>query len=77
MHRKLDVLNGQRYFSNIQEDARCLSSHPARELSTVRAGTVVIKDTPGMRRANLFSASHRDHDSAVFVPLRAFYRHRN
>lgn len=59
-HRKLDVLNGQRYFSDAQVGALYPPGHPARVLSVVRAGTVVIENTRGVHRANLPTAGHRD-----------------
>ena len=76
-HRKLDVLNGKRYFDDAEVDALHPPGSRTRFLSKVKAGTVVLEDTRGLHRANLPVAGHRDLGYAVFMPLRPFYPHRN
>lgn len=76
-HRALDVLNGKRYFADAEVDREYPPASAAREVSLVKAGTVVIEDTRGLHRAELPQAGYRDLGYAVFVPLRPFYHHRN
>jgi len=76
-HQALDVLNGKRYFTDEEVDRAYPPGSDAREVSLVKAGTVVIEDTRGLHRAQLPSAGYRDLGYAVFVPLRPFYHHRN
>lgn len=76
-HRELSVLNGKRYFSDAEVDRAYPPGSAAREVSLVKAGTVVIEDTRGLHRAQLPQAGYRDLGYAVFVPLRPLYHHRN
>lgn len=76
-HRELSILNGKRYFSDAEVDAAYPPGSAAREVSLVKAGTVVIEDTRGLHRAQLPQVGYRDLGYAVFVPLRPFYHHRN
>ena len=76
-HRNLDVLNGQRYFTDAEVDQAHPPGSSTREVSIVPAGTVIIEDTRGLHRAMLPSAGYRDLGYAVFVPLRPFYHHQN
>ncbi|OGA23531.1 MAG: hypothetical protein A3I02_17025 [Betaproteobacteria bacterium RIFCSPLOWO2_02_FULL_67_26] len=76
-HRRLDVLNGQRYFTDPEVDRAYPAGDPRRVVSEVRAGTVIIEDTRGLHRAQLPQTGYRDLGYAVFVPLRPFYPHRN
>lgn len=76
-HRDLGTLNGQRYFSDEEVDRAYPPGSAAREVSLVKAGTVVVEDTRGLHRAQLPQAGYRDLGYAVFVPLRPFYHHRN
>jgi hypothetical protein len=76
-HRRLDVLNGQRYFTDEEVDRAYPSGDPRRLVSEVRAGTVVIEDTRGLHRARLPETGFRDLGYAIFTPLRPYYPHRN
>lgn len=76
-HRELDVLNGKRYFPDEEVDRAYPPGSSEREVSLVKAGTVVIEDTRGLHRAQLPQAGYRDLGYAIFVPLRPFYPHRN
>jgi len=76
-HRELEVLNGKRYFTDDEVDHAYPPGSAEREVSLVKAGTVVIEDTRGLHRAQLPQAGYRDLGYAIFVPLRPFYPHRN
>lgn len=76
-HDQLDVLNGKRYFTDDEVDRAHPPGGASREVSLVKAGTVVIEDTRGLHRAQLPQAGYRDLGYAIFVPLRPFYHHRN
>lgn len=76
-HRALDVLNGKRYFTDAEVDGVYPPGSATREVSLVKAGTVVIEDTRGLHRAQLPRAGFRDLGYAIFVPLRPFYHHQN
>ena len=76
-HRNLGVLNGKRYFSDNEVDGAFPPNGSEREMSVVRAGTVIIEDTRGLHRAKLPEAGYRDLGYAVFMPLRPFYGHGN
>jgi hypothetical protein len=76
-HRRDDILNGKRYFSDAEVDALYPEGSAERTVSIVKAGTVVLEDTHGLHRARLPSAGHRDLGFAVFMPIRPLYPHRN
>jgi hypothetical protein len=76
-HENLDVLNGQRYFTDEEVDGAYPVGGPERFVSVVKAGTVVIEDTRGLHRAMLPKVGFRDLGYAVFVPLRPLYHHQN
>ena len=76
-HARLDVLNGQRYYSDAEVDRVYAPGSADRVLSIVKAGTVVIEDTRGLHLANMPAREFRDLGYAVFNPLRPFYPHRN
>lgn len=76
-HAKLDVLNGQRYFTDEEVDRVHPIGSRERYVSVVKAGTVVIEDTRGLHRAMLPKAGIRDLGYAIFMPLRPFYHHQN
>ena len=76
-HRRLDVLNGRRYFTDEEVDQAYPPGDPRRVVSEVKAGTVVIEDTRGLHRARLPQTGFRDLGYAVFMPLRPFYPHHN
>jgi hypothetical protein len=74
-HKKLDVLNGQRYFTDEQLERAYPAGTVKRLVSVVKAGTIIIEDTRGLHRAKMPEAGFRDLGYAIFVPLRPFYPH--
>ncbi len=76
-HRRLDVLNGRRYFTDEEIDRAHPVGDPRRLVSEVKAGTVVIEDTRGLHRARMPQTGFRDLGYAIFTPLRPYYPHRN
>lgn len=76
-HRRDDVLNGKRYFSDAEVDALYPEGSADRAVSVVKAGTVILEDTHGLHRAKLPCAGFRDIGFAVYMPLRPFYKHHN
>jgi hypothetical protein len=76
-HRRDDILNGKRYFSDAEVDTLYPEGSPDRAVSIVKAGTVVLEDTHGLHRARLPSVAHRDLGFAVYMPIRPFYSHQN
>ena len=76
-HRRLDALNGKRYFTDTEVDAVYAPNSRERLVSSVPAGTVIIEDTRGLHRAALPETGFRDLGYATFMPLRPFYPHRN
>lgn len=76
-HRRYDILNGKRYFTEAEVDAVFPPGHEARQASIVPAGTIVLEDTRGLHRAVLPTAGWRDLGFMVFIPLRPFYPHHN
>lgn len=76
-HRKFDVLNGKRYFSDQEVDDLYSPDNIQRKESIVSAGTIIIEDTRGLHRAALPTTGWRDLGYMVFMPLRPFYPHHN
>jgi hypothetical protein len=76
-HRRYDIFNGKRYFTEEEVDATFPPGNEARKTSIVPAGTVVLEDTRGLHRAILPTAGWRDLGFMVFMPLRPFYPHHN
>jgi len=70
-HRELAVLNGKRYFTDPEIDALHPVGSPLREVSEVKAGTVILEDTRGLHRARMPDIGYRDLGYAVFFPLPA------
>jgi hypothetical protein len=70
-HRELGRLNGKRYFTDPDIDALHPVGSPLREVSDVRAGTVILEDTRGLHRARMPDAGYRDLGYGVFFPLPA------
>ena len=70
-HRELGALNGKRYFTDAEIDALHPLGSSLREVSEVRAGTVILEDTRGLHRARMPDTGYRDLGYAVFVPLPA------
>jgi len=68
-HRELGALNGKRYFTDAEIDALHPMGSPLREVSEVKAGTVILEDTRGLHRARMPDAGYRDLGYAVFFPL--------
>jgi hypothetical protein len=68
-HRELGALNGKRYFTDAEIDALHPVGSPLREVSEVKAGTVILEDTRGLHRARMPDAGHRDLGYGVFFPL--------
>jgi len=65
------VLNGKRYFTDPEIDALHPVGSPLREVSEVKAGTVILEDTRGLHRARMPDIGYRDLGYAVFFPLPA------
>lgn len=76
-HKRFDILNGKRYFSDQEVDDVFPPTHALRQSSIVKAGTIIIEDTHGLHRAGLPTAGWRDLGYMVFMPLRPFYAHKN
>lgn len=76
-HYRNDILNGKRYFSDEEVDALYPEGSVDRDISIVKAGTVVLEDTHGLHRARLPITRHRDLGFAVYMPTRPFYPHQN
>lgn len=70
-HRELGALNGKRYFTDAEIDSLHPIGSPFREVSEVRAGTLILEDTRGLHRARMPDAGYRDLGYAVFFPLPA------
>ena len=70
-HRELGALNGKRYFTDAEIDALHPVGSPRREVSEVKAGTVILEDTRGLHRARMPDKGFRDLGYAVFFPLPA------
>ena len=70
-HRELGALNGKRYYTDSEIDALHPVGSPLREVSEVKAGTVILEDTRGLHRARMPDAGYRDLGYAVFFPLPA------
>lgn len=70
-HRELHALNGKRYYTDAEIDALHPSGSPLREVSEVKAGTVILEDTRGLHRARMPDVGYRDLGYAVFFPLPA------
>lgn len=70
-HRELGRLNGKRYFSDAEIDGLHPVGSLQREVSEVRAGTVILEDTRGLHRARMPDTGYRDLGYAVFFPLPA------
>jgi len=70
-HRELGTLNGKRYFTDAEIDALHPVGSPLREVSEVKAGTVILEDTRGLHRARMPDTGYRDLGYAVFFPLPA------
>ena len=68
-HRELCALNGKRYFTDQEIDALHPVGSPLREVTEVKAGTVILEDTRGLHRARMPDAGYRDLGYAVFFPL--------
>jgi hypothetical protein len=68
-HRELNALNGKRYFTDDEIDALHPTGSPLREVSDVKAGTVILEDTRGVHRARMPETGYRDLGYAVFFPL--------
>lgn len=75
-HRRLHVLNGQRYFTDEEIERAYPAGDRRRLVSEVKAGTVVIEDTRGLHRARMPEKGFRDLGYAIFTPLRPYYPHR-
>ncbi|MRR56882.1 MAG: phytanoyl-CoA dioxygenase [Deltaproteobacteria bacterium] len=76
-HKRYDLLNSKRYFTEEEVNALYPEGHEMRKTSVVPAGTVVIEDTRGVHRAMLPTAGWRDLGFMVFMPLRPLYPHQN
>jgi hypothetical protein len=70
-HRELAVLNGKRYFTDAEIDALHPVGSRLREVTEVKAGTVILEDTRGLHRARMPDVGYRDLGYAVFFPLPA------
>ena len=70
-HREFGRLNGKRYFTDAEIDALHPVGSPLREVSEVKAGTVILEDTRGLHRARMPEVGYRDLGYAVFFPLPA------
>jgi hypothetical protein len=70
-HRELGALNGKRYFTDAEIDALHPLGSALREVSEVKAGTVILEDTRGLHRARMPEVGYRDLGYAVFFPLPA------
>jgi hypothetical protein len=70
-HRELGALNGKRYFTDAEIDALHPVGSPLREVTEVKAGTVILEDTRGLHRARMPDIGYRDLGYAVFFPLPA------
>jgi hypothetical protein len=68
-HRDLAALNGKRYFTDAEVDALHPIGSALREVSEVKAGTVILEDTRGLHRARMPDAGYRDLGYAVFLPM--------
>lgn len=72
-HRQFDRLNDKRYYDDAEVDAVHPVGSPARIVSELAAGTVVIEDTRGVHRARMPEVGFRDLGYAVFMPLPASF----
>lgn len=70
-HRELHALNGKRYFTDAEINALHPPGSRLREVSEVKAGTVILEDTRGLHRARMPEVGYRDLGYAVFFPLPA------
>jgi hypothetical protein len=70
-HRELGALNGKRYFTDAEIDTLHPVGSALREVSEVKAGTVILEDTRGLHRARMPDKGYRDLGYAVFFPLAA------
>jgi len=68
-HADYSKLNGQRYYPDAEVDRAYPTGSPARLVSEVRAGTIIIEDTRGLHRARMPERGFRDLGYAVFMPL--------
>lgn len=68
-HRRLDVLNGKRYFEDEDVDRLFPADSSERIVSEVKAGTLIIEDTRGLHRARMPRVEFRDLGYAVFLPM--------
>jgi len=68
-HKRFDLLNGKRYFTDQEVDAAYPPHGPDRDVGMVKAGTVIIEDTRGLHRAQMPNVGFRDLGYAVFVPF--------
>lgn len=67
--RKLNLLNGKRYYTDNEVDTVYPEGSNDRITSVVPAGTVLIEDTRGLHRANSLIKGHRDLGYAIFQPV--------
>jgi hypothetical protein len=70
-HRELAALNGKRYFTDAEVDGLHPVGSPLREVTEVKAGTVILEDTRGLHRARMPDVGYRDLGYGVFFPLPA------
>jgi len=62
-------LNGKRYYDDPEVDAAFPVGSPARLVSEVAAGTVIVEDTRGLHRARMPLSGHRDLGYGVYFPI--------
>lgn len=67
-HNDFNMLNGRRYYDDLEVDDVYPKNSKERIISTVKAGTVIIEDTRGLHRAQMPVTGKRDLGYAVFMP---------
>src|SRR5690606_9005545 len=65
---KLKILNGKRFYEDVELDAVYPEKSAERVVSIVPAGTIFIEDTRGLHRAHILTSGCRDLGYAVFKP---------
>lgn len=68
-HTNVAKLNDKRYYDDEEVDRTFPPGSPARLVSEVRAGTVIIEDTRGLHRARMPDTGWRDLGYGVYFPM--------
>jgi hypothetical protein len=63
------TLNGKRYYEDVDIDRVYPAQSPARLVSEVAAGTVILEDTRGLHRARMPDSGVRDLGYGVYFPV--------